>query len=288
MKKSILNPRRALMSLLLLFVVISLLPAQWVGALTYRPRYLLEAALAPADHLLKPLADALRRPPELSVELSNREEYQRALQQIIQLQFRLRQANERVAELSKIRDQLKLVGVGLMPATVTSWRSNRIHPSLMINRGSRHGLAPGMAVVRSFNLVGRVVHVGPVTSTIGLINAPDSYLIVMIKPPVAGLEPRQMVCQVYTTPGRNELWADTDEDDPIRVDDLAHLYDDTWPSHTRGFVVGKVTRIEPHPDDPILRRRVVLTPVRSLAHLDRVTVVVPLQESDNDIVRTRD
>lgn len=282
MKKSRLNPRRALIGLLLLLIISSLLPARWAGALTSRPRYLLEAALAPMDHLLKPLADSLRQRPALTVDLGNQEEYQRAMQQIVQLQYRLGQANERVAELSQIRNQLRLVGVGLMPATVTAWRGDRVHPALSINRGSRHGLATGMVVVRGFNLVGRIVHVGPVTSTVGLINEPESYLIVLIKPPAADVEPRQLICQVYTAPGRDELWANTDADDPIRIDDLVHLYDDAWPSHTRGLVVGVITQIDPHPDDPILRRRVTITPIRSLAHLDHVTVIVPLRDSAGD------
>ena len=74
----------------------------------------------PTDHLIKPLADKLRRPADLSVDLGNQEEYEHAKQQILELQYKLRQANERIAQLSEIRETLRLVGVKLLSATIPS------------------------------------------------------------------------------------------------------------------------------------------------------------------------
>lgn len=281
MRKTIFTPHRVLIGTVILLLASSFLPSRWAVLLWSRPRHLIAAALAPADHLLKPLADSLRRPPELPVHLGNREEYERATQQIVELQYRLSQATERIAELTQIRNELQLVGVGLMPATVTAWSGDRMHPALTINRGSRHGLNVGLAVTRGFHLLGRVVDTGAVTSTVRLITAPKSHLVVLLKPPIQGEEPRQMITQLESATGKNEFWARTNADDPVRIGDLAQLYDDAWPDHVRGFVIGKVTAIDKHPDDPTLRRRVVVSPIRSLAHLDHVTVIVPTSDTNN-------
>jgi len=278
MKRSrLFNSQRTLIGLIILLLASSLLPARWARVISSQPRHLLQASLAPVDHLLKPLADKLRRPPDLPVDLGNREEYERAKQQIVELQYKLRQATEQIAELSQTRSQLRLVGVQLLPATVTAWSGDRLHPSLMINRGSRHGLRPGLVVARGFSLMGRVTDTGPVTATARLITAPKTYLIVSIRPPATTTEPREILTQVQAAGSGSEFWCETSADDPIQINDLAYLYDDAWPTEARGLVVGKVTRIDPHPDDPILRRRVVIRPIRSLMHLDHVTVIIPIE-----------
>ncbi len=261
--------------LVVVLLVCSMLPARWARVVSSQPRHLLAAAMAPMDHVLKPLADKLRRPPELAVELGNREEYERAQQQIVELQFKLRQATQLIAELSQVKEQLRLTGVQLRTATVTSWSGDRLHPTLLINRGTRHGVAVGMVVVRGYQLVGRVVDVGPVTATVRLITAPQTHLIASMIPPVVGSAPREVMAQLRVGKDGLTLEADTNAEDPVLVGDLAHLSDESWPVEAVGFVVGKVTRIDNHPDDPLLRRKVVVEPVRSLAHLGQVTLIVP-------------
>jgi len=275
MRKTVINPQRMLIGLVLALLVSSLLPASWARLLSQTPRHLLAATLMPTDHLIKPLADKLRRPADLSVDLGNQEEYEHANQQIMELQYKLRQAHERIAQLSEIRDTLRLVGVKLLSATITSWSADRHHPAVILNRGRRHGLDTGLIVTRGFSLVGRVTDASSVTSTVGLITAPDTHLIVKVIPPIAGSAPRELITQIRSVKGKDVFWADTDADDPVQIGDLAHLVDDTWPSESRGLVVGKVTQILKHPDDPILRRRLVVTPIRSLAHLSHVTVIIP-------------
>lgn len=274
------NPQHVLFGAVVALLVLSLLPTHWAALVSRPPRHLLNAAIAPADHLLKPLADALRYRPDSPVDLGNQEEYERARQQIVQLQFRLRQAKERIAELSQLRDQLKLVGVGLLPAAVTAWGGDRLHPHLTLNKGQRHGVRPGQVVVRGFTLVGRITDAGPVTSTVRLVTAADTHLVTLFKPPTPGQSARQWMARIQAAKGRDGFWAAISADDPVREGDLVHLYDDSWPQNARGFVIGKVTQIQKHPDDPILRRRVIVTPTRSLRHLDHVTVIVPTGASD--------
>ena len=72
-----------------------------------------------------------------------------------------------------------------------------------------------------------------------------------------------------------EFIAVVSEDQPIQIGDLAHLEDRTWPREARAVVVGKVVEIAPDPNDPVLRQRVVIQPIRSLRHLSRLVVLVP-------------
>ena len=95
----------------------------------------------------------------------------------------------------------------------------------------------------------------------------------MVIPPTPDVPGREMLALLKPAGGGFE--ATTDVSDPVREGDLAHLSDDSWPGHARGLVVGKVTAIERDPDDPELRRRVTVIPVKALAYLDRVVVLVP-------------
>jgi len=266
---------------MVVLVVGSLLPASWARFLSSHPRHVLTAIAAPAQHLLKPLADRVRRPADLSVDLGNQEEYERAKQQIVQLQHKLHEANLQIAELSQLRNELKLTGVGLVPATAVAWSGDTLHSTLTINRGTRHGLSPGLVAVRGFNLVGQLSDVSPTAATVRLVTASQTSLVVMIVPPNDSHQPRQLMTQLRAAPERNEFWASINTDDTIETGDLAYLMDDGWPEASRGFVVGTVVQIDKDPDDPILRRRVVVAPIRSLAHLDHLTVIVPIDPSSS-------
>ncbi len=281
MKRSPLNARQVLLVLVVVLVVSSFLPARWAGGLSAPPRHIINAAARPVTYPLKLLADSIRRPPDLRVDNSSNEalarQYEAALQTIRRLEMQLEDAQQEIATLSQVRTNLGLSGVQLYPASVTAWSTGRAQPSLTINRGSRHRVRVGMVVASGFNLVGRVSSVGQVTSTVRLITAPDTRVTVRIVPPLPDSPSRQMLVQAQTVAGEDRLMAQTDVDDPARVGDLAHLDDERWPAAANGLVVGKVVAIENDPEDPLLRRHTYIQPLRSLAYLDRVVVLLPAQ-----------
>jgi cell shape-determining protein MreC len=279
MRKSRLQPQQVLAATTVALGLAAMVPGSWARTLTDRPRYLLRAVLYPSEIALKSLADAVRRPADRSVDLGEGEQLRVNLEQALyyneQLSQELAQARAKIAQLTGMREYLSLTGVRLMPASVASWSGDSLYPTLTINRGYKHGLRPGLVVADGFNLVGRLSSVGPVAATVRLVTAADTQLVVRVLPPVPGAPPRSVLTRAQAAQRRLEFWATTDEDDPVCEGDLAYLADEGWPAEARGLVVGQVARIEKHPDDPILRRRVVIRPIRSLTHLDRVTVIVP-------------
>ena len=275
MRQSIFSSKRILIILVVSLLISSFLPARCSRVVSTYPRNLLTIAIAPATYLIKPWVDTLRRPSDLTVDLDNLEEYGRAKQQIIELQYKLSQANQRIAELSQIRDQLHLVGIRLIPASVIAWSADNLNPTLTINRGTHHNLRNRLVVTSGFNLIGSIINTQLRASTVRLITTPGTHIIVLLTSGGTTNDPRRFVIQIHSVKNAEYFTADTDADAPIQLGDLAHLYDDSWPDEARGFLVGKIIAIEKHPDDPILRRRIIIQPVRSLTHLDHVTVIVP-------------
>ncbi len=267
------------MLVVVVVLVTALLPARWAAVVSDPPRHLLRALLAPTTHLIKPLADSWARPPESELDhggvVQLRANYEQALQYNRRLEDQLEDARRKIAQLSQIRQELSLTGVELLPAAVTSWSGDAVYPAMTLDRGGRNRLRAGLVVAHGFNLIGRVTDAGPLSSRVGLITAPGTQLVVRIVPAIPGASPRELVCLIEAEKGTESFWTITGSTEPVRVGDLAHLSDDSWPDEARGLVVGRVTGVEKDQSDPTLRNRVIVTPVRQLRYLNRVVVMLP-------------
>lgn len=262
-----------------LCVFSSLAPPGWTAPVTGPPRAILHTLLWPVTGWLKQAGDHLRRPPEEAgtrdpPESAMRRQYRQMLVYTRQLEQRLAEARQRIADLSRVRDRLPLAGVRLLPAPVTAWASRRGSSSLRIARGQRHGVAVGQAVADRASLVGRVSDVGGQTASVRLITAPETSLTVRIVPPTGGAVSRQAYIRMEVDDAGRSFTAQVGVDEPVEEGDLAHLADTRWPEAAQGLVVGRVTAVAPWPDDPLLYRRVTVTPEVSLPHLTRVVVLV--------------
>lgn len=254
--------------------LLSQIPSSCVRSISDRPRDIVASLLNPLTHPLKRLADSVRRRHDLEVEAPRHENREEALQYIRRLEAELDDAHETIAQLSQTRQILTFQSVKLTSASVTASSDH----TLTINKGRMAGLRDGLVATAWGNLVGRISHAGPVTATIQLITALKTLLTVRIVPPVPGEPPRDRLVQVQADHGF--FTAVVNENHPVEHGDLAHLEACNWcPPDARGFVVGKVVKIEPHPDDPMLRQRLVIQPIKSLRHLSAVAVLVP---SDGD------
>jgi cell shape-determining protein MreC len=229
--------------------------------------------------VLKSIGDSLRRPADRHIDLGEGEQLKANLEHSLRYNEQLTQelalARAKITQLTRIRENLDLTGVRLLPASVTSWSADPINPTLAIDRGAHQGLRTGLVVTDGFNLVGRVTGAGPMVATVRLVTASDTQFTVRVLPPVPGASPRSVLTRVQAVKARSLFWATVDASDPAKKGDLVYLCDEGWPAEARGLVIGQVTRIDKHPDDPLLRRRLVIEPIRSLAHLDRVTVILP-------------
>jgi len=274
-----LTPRRLLALILLLLVGASALPSTWSRWMTAGPRHATRAAITPVTYPLAMLAQRFRpaRAPLQDDVTDSDLRLQRdlLLQLARKLEQDLREAQQTIASLSQVRDALRLEGIKLREASVVAWSNDPANPTLTINRGKTHGITAGRVVASGFNLVGQVTDAGPMTATVRLIAqpAPNDRMIVDVVPAVAGTAPRRFTAEIVHQ-GDGTFVGEAKADGQVRVGDLAHLSDPTWPREARGFVVGKVVSIDPHPDS-ILRREFTVKPIRDLNRLVQVFVLVP-------------
>ncbi len=299
MRRSFLSPRRLLQLLIAALLFSSLARLDIATAIAGPPRRLLMLVLAPMQKPVHAFSNWARgeAPPILPLGDASQlqEQNQRLSQRVAQLEDELRGAQQRIAELAAVRLEaaLQLRKVQLIDAGVTTWQGGSA-PTITINRGSNHGLAPGQAVISGSNLVGRVASVSATTATVSLINQSGQLLDVRLKAPgdgaaakaggttIAASGGREIRLQLGAERGKELFTAVAARGDPIQAGDLAHLRlaegvaatDSRWPDEAAGFIVGQVVRTEDDPDDPKLRMRVIVQPLRELRRLTRVMVLV--------------
>ena len=300
MRRSMMTPRRLLTLLIAALLFSSLARLQIATAIAAPPRRILLLVLSPLLQPVHALANWVRgdEPPATPAGDLNQlqEQNQRLSQRVAQLEDELRGAQARIAELAAVRNEAaaQLKQVQLIDAGVIAWQGGAA-PTITINRGSSHGLAAGQAVTSGSSLVGRVASVSATAATVSLINQPGQLLDVRLKasggalgPPRAGKTHeaesggREVRLQLSAERGKEIFTAIAARGDPIQPGDLAHLRlaegvaatDARWPDEAAGFIVGRVVRTEDDPEDPKLRMRVVVEPLRELRRLTRVMVLV--------------
>ena len=295
MNRRVFTHRRILAGVVVLLVVMSQLPGPVVGWMSNKPRQFVASLLNPVTQPLWRMSSSVRRPPDLDVDLpfsqltpslppdqadlvrQFRQTQLQYMQYMRQLELELEDARRVIAQLSQIKQHLNLEDSRIVVAAVTTASADPAGPTLTINRGTRNSmeLRTGLVVTAGYDLVGRLSNVGPASSTVRPITA-RTLLTVRMVPPVSGAPSRQVFpVQLQSNPTKGLFYAQVDGDAPVQSGDLAHLDDRTWPSTSRGLIVGKVIQVEPHPDDPVLRRRIIVQPTQSLRHLTQVQVLVP-------------
>jgi cell shape-determining protein MreC len=198
------------------------------------------------------------------------------------LELQLAGALEQFKELKNVRMRLADPNVVLQHARVFGGLRDVMSPTLTIDAGSDVSIEAGMVVATGENLVGRIVSVGPTTSIVQLITSPHTHLKVDIEPEsTGGPAPRKLAALLEVSPklyeGETVFVAVVPTAEEVEVDDIAVFNDDTWPHEAGGFVVGRVAKIDKadDKDNPLLRKKIIVMPLRSLPHLDTVVVAIP-------------
>lgn len=134
-------------------------------------------AQAWADRVMGPIRETpLRRPdgPALKGYIADLEAANEALAQ--ENSTLVTQLGE-VTEAAEIKNWAKVAHLEVIPARVVAVESGRVpNQSVTIDVGRRDGLDRNLAVVGQGALVGRIVDVGPDTSTVRLISDPGSHV----------------------------------------------------------------------------------------------------------------
>jgi hypothetical protein len=279
------STRRLVLLVVGLLFVLALLPQRMS---VYGPpmRDLLIRLLAPVASPLTNLSTRLRPPPEpparaggdvarLSAELNQRDGM------ILALQRRVETLETAIAQLQDLK---RRVGDAyhFRSASVVGRSADPAASTVHLDIGSIEGVAPFMAVVDGGHLLGRVVQAGKTTSSVAPLAAlADIQLEVVFTPPdlpEIGLPPERSRTCLLRPAGRDRFIEEVDKAMPVDVGDFARLSDragdGAWPAAAQGMIIGRVARVEPHPEDP-LRKRVEVRPVVSLRSLSSVTILVP-------------
>ncbi len=183
----------------------------------------------------------------------------------------VRRLREENAQLSGLR---RFVGESyrLIPARVLGRSSDPAANTLLIDRGSRHGVSVGQIAVDGPSLLGRVVAVQHSSAAIEPLTAPGN-----LYRAVVGNEKERFV--LLRSAGPDLLIADNIEQSfGVKQGDYVRLADDrrltSWPTVAQYLILGRVEAVENDPNNP-LWKRIIVRPLQSLDHLGRMTLVAP-------------
>ena len=250
--------------------------------LTGPPRWLVQSLIGWITQPLFNLAGSLRSRPSLDLDRGDPRYLQQNYDALLTYNAYLREENQRLREeLARYRwarENLKLqTPVDFVFADVSAVAHSTLRNTMTLNRGTTHGLRTDLVVVDwyNFSVVGRITDAGPRSSTVELVTSPRSRSIVKLLPSAPVRPPAEPIV-LQLTPQRDgkALVATVKTDTPVVAGFLAHLSDPGWPPESRGLVVGKVSAVEPMPDNPYLYNRVVVEPIHDPARLSRVIVLV--------------
>lgn len=220
--------------------------------------------------LLRALPDQVRRPDAAAL-----------LQEVARLQ----KENERLAMTNQLlADQFAAVtgeralaayagtlAQATVSARVVGATSPPAHAAVTIDVGSDAGVAPDSAVLVPGGLVGRVVEVGPVTSTVQLVTSPDSGVAVRLS------RSRQTGLVQGTGDSHELALRHVDALADVRTGDtvvtLGSPGDRPFPP---GLTVGTLSDVGSAGD---VNRRIQVTPAVDVGTLDRVVVLAASRAS---------
>lgn len=276
MLRLFLNQTRVFTGVVLLLLVGSLMPTAWARGLSVGPRTFVNTLLTPIQRPLASISTALRPREGLDVRLGSISDMERQVLEtrveLAQLRANLAAANARIEQLADVRRQLGLRGVTLLTA-VAEWSPSRQFQALTLNRGAGDGVVEGQVVADGLNLIGRITVAAPVMASVRPVTNPGTHLAVRIAPARGG--DRFTLVQVQSLPDGRGFLARADVADPVQLGDLAHLQDVGWPPEAQGLIVGQVVAINHDEQDPILRRQIVIAPLREVSSIRHVVVFVP-------------
>ncbi|MBI4553508.1 MAG: rod shape-determining protein MreC [Candidatus Latescibacteria bacterium] len=158
-----------------------------------------------------------------------------------------------------------------LPAEVIAHESGRLMNAIMIDIGSRVGVAPNMAVVTPEGLVGRVVEVGPISSVVQLLCDRNCQ--------ASGIVQRSRVAGIVSWENgpdfelRLPLRADVRMGDWVVSSGLGGVF-------PRGLIIGQVVGVSL--EDMGLFRRALIAPRVDFSRLEEVFVIVAQSEPPDE------
>ncbi len=185
-------------------------------------------------------------------------------------------------ELQRIHGTVVGKGVRPVPADVASSGGSGSRPVLRLGSGSGSGIAAGQAVADRSFLVGRIAEdIGAGYADVELITAAGRRIKAELRPPPsdAGEDESDVTRQWLTWNGSSGAFEEVvPRSDAVEVGDIARLDDPLWPAGSQALVIGAVVEVVREPGNPELYDLIRVRPLVDLSRLQRVTVLVPMEE----------
>ncbi len=280
MNRPSITPKRLLIAIAFLLLIISQLPAGAATTVSVIPRSIVAFLVSPPSVMLRRLSNTLRPPrkdqpdfadSDLAEQLAQQKVYADNLEQEVLL---LRREIQSLVQTKRFVD---LGDISLVPASVTMFNGSLTNPIITLDRGEKDGLREGLAVVWGSALVGEVTEVWAHNADVRLITAAGTKLQVRIAKPTADGATAPLPAVIELSDDGRSFFTDAFAlDAPVEKGDLVHLADDRWQFRARGFIVGQVVSADKHEDRPLLLKHVVVRPMLPLTSLTRATVLVPV------------
>lgn len=207
------------------------------------------------------------------------------VEELERVRVRLRQSEQREADLEELVEQLAR-GAALLPdAEVTQLLRPRIGEAgdmLQIRTGTSEGVDNGTVVTaQSVQVIGRVAEAGARTSLVLPITAPKQQIQGFV---VLDEETGRRAACLLDSAGDGTLVGTTSAPEDGRAQELmigqtVRLFDESWPRHAQMLVIGEVERIEPSPNQP-LRRIITVRPRVDIRRLSEVILRLPDRSGD--------
>lgn len=272
-----LTARKGLFLVALVLLLCALLNARWTGWLTRPINRTVDTLQWPALQL----SSLLKTDPE------SRDPYPQLTeddvkQQLLEADTYNKQLWQENAKLKEQLEALKVIylsqpieAIRPVVAQVGQFNSDPMNPSMKLLRGSLQGVKLDDPVVYKSNLLGFVSELGPVTATVRLVTRPDYRTEVTIWPP------GQLRAEKgWPVIGRAESKGDGVFHCDLKIKTAEYLQpgdlvrvSDPLRERANGFLLGAIERIEDHPNQPKLLRRLIVKPMAPIGPQREVTII---------------
>lgn len=271
-----LTQRKALVLVTLVLLGCALLSTRWTSWLAHPVAHVVNTLQIPAHQL----ANTFKTDPPVEGPEVSETEYEELLAAERKENNALWQENEKLREqlssFEAIIEHTDIKSIRLVEARVARYNNDAVNPTMLLMRGSLHGVKTDDAVAYKSNLIGFVTDsVGPANATVTLITRKGFSIGVQIMPPpgVKALEGWPFKTRVKSD-GDGKFYCELNKNiaKKLQPGDYVRAAD-TIRESANGFLLGVIEKVEAAKQDPLNLSRVTIKP-RALIGPQRMVTIL--------------
>lgn len=271
-----LTQRKALVLVTLVLLGCALLSTRWTSWLAHPVAHTVNTLQYPAHQLANTFkTDPPIEGPEVS-ETKREELLASALKENSELWQENERLREQIASFEAIREIRDIKSIRLVEARVARYNNDPVNPTMLLLRGSLHGVTTDDAVAYKSNLIGFVTDsIGPANATVTLITRKGFSIGVQIMPPpgVKALEGWPFKTRVKSD-GDGKFYCEINKSIAKKLQPGDYVRaSDTIRESANGFLLGIIEKVEPAKEDPLNLSRVTIKPRAPIGPQRLVTIL---------------